>query len=198
MGTTGVSRGTNNSIDFDCSKSTTNKTSCGEKQYHVVSALLPSPIKARDPAEEETAHDRRCFEENVGASDSEDDLVSDDESLPNLEDQAAFAEANLAAELTDYVSVKVEDGHQEPWCYGAPIGWTPSGAPKDWKLPAPSISKGDSESFDGIDNPGGWDHYSFQAKYDKRKPSGSGKQRWKERDKWMGIPLQWLDQTISQ
>jgi len=41
--------------------------------------------------------------------------------------------------------------------------------PKDWKLPAPNISQGDPESFDGIDNPGGWDHCSFQAKYDKKK-----------------------------
>ena len=131
---------------------------------------IPSPIKARDPAEEEAEYDRRCMEENAGASDSEEEPIDDDDDpLPNLVDQAACDEAKLAAELTDYVAVKVEDGQQEPWCYGAPIGWTPPGAPKDWKLPAPKTEKGEPESFDGIDNPGGCDIYSFQAKYDKRK-----------------------------
>ena len=80
-------------------------------------------------------------------------------------------ETQEAAELKDFIPVVKKEGatHQEPWCYGAPVGWIPPCAPDDWKPNEPKPQKGEPESFDNVDNPGGWSTYSYQAAFEQKK-----------------------------
>jgi len=58
-------------------------------------------------------HGGECMGENARASDSEEEPVHCDDSLPNLEDQTLSEEAKLTTELLDFVADKVMCGQQE-------------------------------------------------------------------------------------
>jgi len=131
-------------------------------------ASVPSPIQQRDHHQEEEEYDRQCFEENAGASDSEneDDVVDNINTEgavhPSREDRKLSCEENDVANLNGFVEVKKEDlGDNESWCYGAPPGWKPPTAPADWK---PTALKKDEPKFEEIDNPGEWTLFNYRPK----------------------------------
>ena len=121
--------------------------------------------------EEEDEFDLKCREENAGASDSEDDPVSDLEiDEDDFGDDNPFRKLeNRGAEIKaeDFTSFETDNANveQEPWCYGAPLGWKPTEAPTGWKRMAPKVNQGEPPSFDDIDNPGNWGDYVFQPKF---------------------------------
>jgi len=129
-------------------------------------ANVPSPLQQRNHNEEEEEHDR--FEENCGAADSEEepdveDIVDAENKFhPTSVDRNLSEEDKEVAGLNAFVDVKAEPGAAgEPWCFGAPIGWTPPTAPDDWK---PSKAKTDEPKFDTLDNHGGWSQCNCRSK----------------------------------
>lgn len=139
-------------------------------------ANIPSPVQQRNHNQEEDEYDRRCYEENPGAPDSEEepdvqDAVNNDvidAAHPSTHDRAVSAEVTEAANLFGYVEVKEEAGTQpdvEPFCWGAPKGWHPPFAPNDWKPTAP---KSDEPKFEDVDNPGGWSDFNFRPTFNMR------------------------------
>ena len=135
-------------------------------------ANVPSPLQQRDHNTEEEEYDRRCYEENAGAADSEDepdveDVVdSEDKFHPSSEDRHMSKEDKEVVGLNAFVDVKIEPGADaEPWCFGAPVGWKPPTAPEDWK---PSKKKRDEPEFNELDNPGGWSEFNYRAKCNTR------------------------------
>jgi hypothetical protein len=64
------------------------------------------------------------------------------------------------------------DNNVQLGMYGAPPGWSPPYAPKNWS-PMVNSNKGEP-LFEDVDNPGGWSSYTFRPIY---KPRG-GKYIW--------------------
>jgi len=131
-----------------------------------LSNLPDSPQKRRqDPSEEEDDYDAKCYEENAGAEDSEEEdevQVNDGKrGFPTDDDH----EHEQAAHLNDYTEIKKEPGLNEQFCYGAPIGWKPpTDPPKDWKERKRNAQKGEPE-FNKVDNPGNWSSFAFQPRF---------------------------------
>jgi len=133
---------------------------------------LPSPDKEVDPLLEEQLYDEQCLAENGGASSSEEEPDVEDDGMeeegchPTQEDKHHTLDTQDAAEMKDYIPVKLESSSNgEPWCYVAPVGWLPPSAQDDWHPNQPKLEKGEPELFDVIDNPGGWSTYSYQASF---------------------------------
>ena len=141
----------------------------------VVGTPDTTPALPLGPLAEEDALDSRYYNENAGASDSEEEIDDDDIRIHGTElmnDQHIAKEDNRVAQalLEDFIlAAKEEEGTEEeqPWCFGAPLGWKPPSAPEGWQIPAPKINKGEPENFNAIDNPGGWCSYTYQAKFKK-------------------------------
>lgn len=171
------------------STSVQNNRSRIEDRMHLTLAQLaniasPLAIDRSNPAltaaEEENAYDNVAYSENPGASDSEDDNEidprkiqlddDDDADLDRVALEALFAaEDNAAAMIPEddpVAEVKLESTAEEPWCYGAPSGWLPTQIPDGWE---PKKRDGAPDSFDSIDNPGGWSKFSYQARFKKEK-----------------------------
>ena len=135
---------------------------------------VPSPLQEINHKEFEEAHDARCYEENPGASDSEDEpdveaVVDDDNPVhPSHSDKMIRAETNDSAELNGFVDVKIkkEKDQTVPWCHGAPIGWKPPGVPDDWAAKPQNEKKGEPK-FEDVDNPGDWPRYVHAPKFKK-------------------------------
>ena len=133
-----------------------------------VSAIPPRrrpPTRASTALEEEEEYDRRCYAENPGAEDSEDedDEVADAAFQSQME-RNQHEEDNLVA-LDD--DAEIIGSNTTISLEGAPEGWFPPGAPEDWTPNAPRIARGEPASFADVDNPGGWSSFTFQPKFDK-------------------------------
>jgi len=129
---------------------------------------VPSPLQQRDHHAEDEEYNRRCFEENCGADDSEeepdvqDDVDREKAFHPTLQDRNISEEDKVDVSLNAFVQIKTEPGTgEEAWCFGAPVGWTPTVAPDDWK---PSKKKAGEPEFVTVDNPGGWTEFTYRPK----------------------------------
>ena len=136
----------------------------------------PSLYQYAGPLDEEEAYDNGCYNENGGASDSEDEPDSDIRvhETERMADRHITEEDHRVAQtlLEDFIAALNEpEEEEEPWCHGAPPGWKPVAAPENWQPAAPKVNKGEPESFDLIDNPGDWCSYTFQPKF-KAKAGG--------------------------
>jgi len=149
----------------------------------------PSPLRRLDavelPVDYEAAYDRRVYQENAGASDSEDE---DDIGLPVGEvlDRQEHIAADLAALMEDIDDIghllannnnNNNDDDDEAALPGAPPGWKPPSAPERWK-PSRRDEEAGEPAFKDLDNPGGWNQYCYQpqiTKVTKKLKNKSGK-----------------------
>ena len=126
------------------------------------------PRYAPSALEEEEMYDMARRAEQAGASDSESDgeSVADERNEDRekiILDAAFAAEEEKAALIPDEEVAGLKSETDEPWAYGAPVGWKPPGPPDSWQPNKPR--NGEPEDWNTIDNPGGWSKYSFQAKH---------------------------------
>jgi len=129
-----------------------------------------TPVRRLDREFEdfEVVFDQRAYDENAGASDSEDE---DSIGVPmeDLLDRQQHLAESLAALVDDMEAIgeTINNHNNEaavPACTlsGAPAGWMPPSAPEGWK-PETRVSK--QPAFKDIDNPGNWSEYTYRPKY---------------------------------
>jgi len=132
---------------------------------------------ARTPEDEERDHDLNDLADYDGDSDDGDDCSpsavfdmgqvnatreSDDAVEVNNDDAYTLCEAMDAIDLA-----KQQSQANAPLLFpGAPPGWTKPSAPKDWKQAPVKARLGEPDiDFKDIDNPGGWDAFTFRPKF---------------------------------
>jgi len=135
------------------------------------------PAGQRTPFEDEQEHDLNQLIDYKGDSD---DKGPDAEAIEcDVDNTQHDTEGERAVEARHDAYTACEDaltpeelaqqqGQQDapPLISGAPPGWSPPVAPKDWKPPKIASSLGQPDvSFSEIDNPGGWSEYTFAPKF---------------------------------
>jgi len=143
-----------------------------EHSIYQLSNLPPSPLKEkRSPLNEEEDYDQRCYQDNAGAFDSEDESEAMEGATSlrcKMEDAYEAQESNNDVEDRDYVpAVKVE-ADAPVLLHGAPPGWKPPGAPDAWKPKDVKTGLGEPE-HGKVDNPGGWSEFTFRPKWKAKK-----------------------------
>ena len=154
-------------------------------------AAVFSPLKRLMTAmEEEDQHDRRAYEDNPGAEDSEDEdgganialagyeaaeerKLHEDEMAP---DPINSAEADFAEYVEEFArGIRFEEEERlaadeifDSGIPGAPLGWRPPCAPDNWNPTKQKKDKGEP-NFSDVDNPGGWDKFVYRPTFAKRK-----------------------------
>ena len=140
-----------------------------------------SPVRRLDDyLDEEREHDINAYVANPGAEDSEDE----EEIAAPLTDAAVDRQEHImdevAVETSDYVppekngaSIDDEDDaminvSNNATISGAPYGWKVPGPPANWKPNEPNTEAGEPP-FEDVDNPGGWDQFTYKPKIDMKK-----------------------------
>ena len=159
---------------------------------NVTSPINPwSDLPALPAVDKELQYDGKCYEENSGAADSEDEGESDalgagddraeDEEETNdammldmvFRNQTDHADAQVLP--VDFTEVQMNDDKAKErvrFCHGALIGWKPPGPPPAGWLPA-ALPQGARQApkdyFSTVDNPGNWLEHTYLPKYESRK-----------------------------
>jgi len=129
-----------------------------------------SPVRRLDREFEdfEVVYDQRAYDENAGASDSEDD-DSIGVAMDDLLDRQQHLAESLAALVDDIEAIgetvnNNNNATAAPVCtlLGAPAGWIPPCAPDGWK---PEARVRNQPEFKDIDNPGNWSEFTFRPKF---------------------------------
>jgi len=116
----------------------------------------------------EVVFDQRAYDENAGASDSEEE-ASVGVPMDELLDRQQHLAESLAALVDDMEAIGeiINNNNNEPavpvcTLPGPPAGWIPPSAPEGWK-PERRVSK--QPAFKDIDNPGNWSEHTYRHKF---------------------------------
>ena len=117
-------------------------------------------VARQSALEEEEEFDEANRQDSPESDEEDEDLLQDSKMERMRHEDENYAPIPAESDFT------ASTGMEQPALCGAPIGWKIRGPPEDWERPQPVTDGGEPGLFEDVDNPGGWNDYTFQPKYE--------------------------------